>query len=185
MGNLPEQHVSRSGRYITPFPVKPDRRFPSVHYDTCCPQQACPGFQGFEDKGADSAALVVCSYCHVADLTFTDRVEMQPPHAQRFMCAIHGHDMRAAFVQGVPFTAGWLAPGGAQDFPAQPVILAQLAWTGRLDDSDPGQGRRQAKTTQVVAMYFTPACRVTPRCSCVQKGGNRSNLPASGLIRIS
>ena len=60
----------------------------------------------------------------------------------------------------------------------------------RLVPRCPGldRGRRgapiQANTTQVVAMYFTPFCKVTARCSCVQKGGNSTSLPCSGLILI-
>ncbi len=37
-----------------------------------------------------------------------------------------------------------------------------------------------ANTTQVVAMYLTPASSRFARCSCVQKGGNSTSLPRSG-----
>ena len=42
-----------------------------------------------------------------------------------------------------------------------------------------------AKTTQVVAMYFTPASRRAARCSWVQNGGKRTRVPRWGLMLTS
>lgn len=96
------------------------------------------------------------------------------------MVRIHQHEMGADVFQGIALTAWRLIPGRAQDLPAQGIVLAKVSLGDRFDDVQLWCG--QAKITQVVAIYLTPASSVTPRCSCVQNGGNSSSLPASGVI---
>ena len=70
------------------------------------------------------------------------------------------------------------------------VLYASLYIVGQCSNYDKGhnfvvEAGFYANTTQVVAIYLTPFSKVTPRCSWVQKGGKRHNLPASGFTFIS
>ena len=79
-------------------------------------------------------------------------------------------------VQGVEFSPDTFA---SRTFVYYEIPLIRVRVTGVYRDDISG-----ALQSKVGGPSFTPASSVTPRCSCVQNGGNKSNFPISGLIFI-
>jgi len=136
-------------------------------------------FQRGNNKCAVTPPFTTTLHGHVTNLSAVFVQPVQAPDGEGLTVPSAHHPVNAAVIRFITFTPG-LLPGCAQDAPAQLIISLPLRAAFRR--AYLYSVHSQAKTTQVVAMYFTPFCKVTARCSWVQKGGNSTSLPCSGLI---
>jgi len=143
MGNAVEQHLAGLDSPVAMYQVEAQRRFARIQHHARGTQFTCPGFEGCQQATAVALPLPVGRDGHVTDLCIANTVEVQATDTRYRAILIDDHQVCAAVIQRITFTAARLLPGGAQDFPAQGVVLPEVFFGNRLDDVQVGGLRRR------------------------------------------
>jgi hypothetical protein len=136
VGNAVEQHGTGAGRHVAVFPVEAERHLTGIEYDTRGAQPEGSLFQALQDLRANAPAPIFRGNAHVTNPGLAYGAEVQPADTDSALTGIDGHEVRAVGVEGIGFAAAGLAPGGAQRFPAQIVVLPEFSGSRRLDQPD-------------------------------------------------